>query len=604
MKRRSFFTTLLVGNLLLVGVILLVGFLGTLREIDHGTAHLSEQFQSQLLAMVRHDLEEAWPHAETRIAQYCHSYSLRPEFRLTVIDREGRVLGDSEYPAEKMEAHNTQDRPEVMEALAGRHGRAVRFSETKNMTYRYFAEPVTSGGEVAAAVRVAFPVSDLVENRRRIVSGVLYGFASMLFVAAALSVLLSWIWHRPLRQINRIARNISQGNLGDIPPVSGPLEMTELATSIDRMRKTVASQLATITRQQERFRVILHHLPDAVFALNRADEVLYFNESAKKLFRLAAPDRPRHLQQMIRHANILDFYFRESERLRTTPASATVERLEVELQGRKHAFDLDLLEVPGGSGADEITILLVISDVTDLVRTSQMKVDFVANASHELRTPLATIRAALDNIGDGVYEDVESLRSVFPVINRHVGRLEALIDDLLSLHSVEDKSTSPRSERTTADEQRTWLGELFREKAAEKGVALSVESDGSLSPFMADNKRLGLILQNLVDNAIKFTPDGGRVDVRFAAENGATLVITCTDTGCGIAPHEQERVFERFYQSNASKTGDSRVRGTGLGLAIVKHAAERLNGTVTLTSHPGRGTSMTVRIPVEFCMEN
>ena len=155
-------------------------------------------------------------------------------------------------------------------------------------------------GIIFAVVRVAFPIPGT-----RVLSDVLYGFATMLLVAVALSVLLGWMWRRPLRQINRIARDISHGDLGDIPPVSGPLEMAELATSIDRMRKMVASQLATITQQQERFRIILHHLPNAVFALNHADEVLYCNESAGKLFRIDTIDRPQHLQQIIRHGNML-----------------------------------------------------------------------------------------------------------------------------------------------------------------------------------------------------------------------------------------------------------------------------------------------------------
>jgi len=366
------------------------------------------------------------------------------------------------------------------------------------------------------------------------------------------------------------------------------------------MRKMVASQLATITQQQERFRVILHNLPNAVLALNHADEVLYCNEAVKKLFCIDTINQPRYVQQLIRQVNILDFYFRESKLLRTTSASSTSERLEFGLHGQKRVLDLELLRVPGTIDTDEITILLVISDVTIQLRTDQMKVDFVANASHELRTPLATIRAALDNIIDGVYDDAESLQTVFEILNRHVARLEALIEDLLSLHSVEDKSVQLRQEQTTVREQQLWLDELFREKAVERDVFLSFDLGENLSPFITDNKRLGLILQNLVDNAIKFTPLCGKVTVGFARENGSQLVITCTDTGCGIASHEQDRVFERFYQANPSRTGDSRIRGTGLGLAIVKHAIERLNGTVTLTSRPGFGTTMTVRIPVEF----
>ncbi|MCL2118663.1 MAG: ATP-binding protein [Planctomycetaceae bacterium] len=600
MKHWKFFSTLLVVNLLLIAAVFFVGFFVTLGKVKQRTDRLTGQFQSQFLTVVRHDLEESWPSVESRIHLYCHS-DLHPlGFRLTIIDLQGRVLGDSEYPEEKTEPHNTGDRPEVVEALTGRQGQAIRTSQTNRVDYRYFAEPILHEGEVVAVVRVAVPVASLVESHRHIVSGVLTGFALMLFVAVVLSVLFSWIWHRPLRQINRMVRNISRGNLGDIALVSGPHEITELAKNIDRMRRTVASQLATITRQQEQFRVILHYLPDAVFAINSEDDVLYCNESAKKLFGIESPERPQHIQRLIRHAGILDFYFRESKRLRTTAADTTLERLELELQGQRRVLDLELLEVPDGSDTDKITILLVISDVTALFRIGQMKVDFVANASHELRNPLATIRAALDNINDGVYDNSESLQTVFQVLNRHVARLETLIEDLLSLQSVEDKFTQLQLEQTSSEEQRFWLDELFRKKADERDVSLTFDLEENMPPFVTDNKRLGLILQNLVDNAIKFTPGGGKVIVRFARAGDSQLVITCNDTGCGIAPHEQDRVFERFYQSNASRTGDSRIRGTGLGLAIVKHAVERMNGTITLTSRLRFGTTMTVRVPVEF----
>jgi len=602
MKRWSFFSTLLTGNLLLLGIIVVVGFVAMQRMVDQKTAHQTEVFQSQLLNMIRQDIEKAWPQADARIAQSCRSVSEMTGVRLTVIDRQGHVLGDSAVRAEDMVPHNTSNRPEIVDALSGRSGHSVRTSETMNLLFRYFAEPVRYEGEVVAVVRIAFPVSDITGFSRRIVSDIVMGLAFVLFVAVALFVLFSWIWYRPIAQINRIARNISQGDLGDFFLVSGPREMTELAKSIDQMRKTVASQLATITRQQERFRVILYYLPDAVFALNRKDEVLFCNESAKKLFRLDPPTQPHHIQQLIRHANILDYYFRNSVYLRTASAGTTLERLELEWQGQKHILDLELLDVPGGPGADEITVLLVISDVTALLRTSQIKVDFVANASHELRTPLATIRAALDNVNDGMYDDVESLLTVFQILNRQVARLESLIEDLLSLQSVEDKSI-PLREKTSAEEQRLWLDELFRPKAVENDIGLSFDWGENLPPFLTDNKRLGLILQNLVDNALKFTPSRGKVTVRFARDGDSRLVIICSDTGCGIASYEQDRVFERFYQSDSSRTGDNRVRGTGLGLAIVKHAVERLKGTVTLTSRLGFGTTMTVHIPVEFCQE-
>ena len=599
MKHRSFFTMLLIGNLLLLGVVLSLGFIGTLWEVNRETSRISEKFQSDLLAMVRYDLEKSWPDSQAYIEQYCDSYSQRPEFRLTIIDQTGAILGDSEYPMEKMKSHKTEDRAEVIEALAGRSGKSVRASETKNMEYRYFAEPILHQGETVAVVRVAFPVSDILENRRYIFRGVLYGFSAMLFAAAALSVLLSWIWYRPLKQTSRMAQSIAAGNLDGLPIISGPLEMEELASSIDRMRRTVVSQLKIITQQREQFQIILQNLPDAVFALNGDNEVLYFNESAKKLFHLTPLEKPCHLQQILRHAGILDFYFRQIDQTHNKSHEDSLCRLDMEIQGKAYILELELFSISAEKNGNDLATLFVISDMTAMFRASQMKTDFVANASHELRTPLATIRAALDNIHDGVYDDAESLQMIFQVLNRHVSRLEALIEDLLSLHSVEERSQPSHCETTSVNEQRLWLEELFRDKAAEKNISLAIESEETLPPFSLDNKRLSLILQNLVDNAIKFTSAAGNVALRFSRDKNR-LIITCTDNGRGIAPQETQRVFERFYQSNTSKTGDSRFRGTGLGLAIVKHAVERLHGTITLESTIGRGSIFAVSIPVEF----
>ncbi|MCL2624283.1 MAG: hypothetical protein FWD31_11525, partial [Planctomycetaceae bacterium] len=229
MKSRSFFRTLLIGNLLLLGIIFVVGFVAMRRMVDRKTVHQTEVFVSQLLTLVRQDIEKAWPHADARIDQSCRSVSQWTGVRLTVIDRHGHVLGDSAVRAEDMVPHNTANRPEIVDALSGRSGHSVRTSETMKVLFRYCAEPVWYEGEVVAVVRIAFPVSDITGFSRRIVSDIMVGLVSVLLVVAALFVLFSWMWHRPIGQINRIARNISQGNLGDFPLVSGPREMTELA---------------------------------------------------------------------------------------------------------------------------------------------------------------------------------------------------------------------------------------------------------------------------------------------------------------------------------------------------------------------------------------
>jgi signal transduction histidine kinase len=248
------------------------------------------------------------------------------------------------------------------------------------------------------------------------------------------------------------------------------------------------------------------------------------------------------------------------------------------------------------AGAEcRIAVIVVIRDVTDLARTAAMKADFVANASHELRTPLATIRAAVESLA-GASEDRQERAKLAGILERQVARLEDMTNDLLNLHVVESGQVRSRAENVTAGQVAQYVRTQFAEPALRKNVALAVESADDAAAVRTDRKLLELIVQNLLDNAVKFTPAGGSVACRVGLE-GESLVLTVADTGCGIQPQDQPRVFDRFFQSDSSRTGDTRVRGTGLGLAIVKHAADRLGAKVSLESELGRGTTITVAVP-------
>ena len=594
---RGFFVSLLLGNLLLVVIILGTGFWAIFYELNQRTSRLTEHSQEQLLVAVRSDLEASWSHAEERIDRYCEYHFKELDARLTIVDTLGRVLGDSEYSSENMEPHLTADRPEIAAAMNGKRGEDVRVSKTMRINYRYLAEPVFHNDKVVAVVRIAFPITNILADRQMLFRGVLISFGLMFIAAILLSVLLRYLWHKPLRHLNDEARHIAEGNLESSVGVDRPLEMAQLSQSLKTMRKTVSRQLSTITRQRESLQTILRNLPDAIFAMNQDAEVIYCNAAAKKLFRIeSATERP-FLQAIVRNAAIIEWYLecRRTSHLTGTPVLA---RKEIDIFGRKHYLELEFIET-GTLSQEDAACLVIISDQTNAVQTNKMKTDFVANASHELRTPLAAIRAALDNVSEDVFDDKETLAKIIQVVDRHALRLDALIGDLLALHGVEDETISARLDETNVAEQQCWIEELFRKRIDEKRLVFSVESEFSDGTFRVDNKRLGLILQNLVDNAIKFTPEGGRIALNFRREE-SFLVIECRDTGSGIAIEEQQRVFERFYQSNSSKTGDGRLRGTGLGLAIVKHAVERLNGNISLESRVAQGSVFTVRIPVKF----
>lgn len=548
--------------------------------------------------MVHEDIEKSWPDIDEQVKQYCHSYSKEPEFRLTVIDEQGRIIGDSEYPSDKMESHITDDRPEVLTAISGKRGEDTRKSKTKNITYRYLAEPIIKDGKTVGVIRVAFPVGGFLENRQLFFQAVLLCFLLMLLAATGLSIFLSWLWYKPLRLINEEAKRIAMGNLEPTRLIEGPLEMHQLSLSLESMRRTVSGQIETITNQREGLQTILQNLPDAIFAMNRDSHVVFYNTAAKKLFHLEADALPDassvYLQDVVRNAPIIEWYLIQRRAAKNSISCEKVKRKEIDLFARKHFLELEFVEMENASGQDAAS-LLIISDLSESTRAARMKTDFVANASHELRTPLAAIRAALENLSDEVLDDRETRGKIIGIIDRHVSRLDALIGDLLALHCLEAETTPVRLEETDVSEQRHWIEELFRKRIEEKRLRFSVESDFGDEKFRIDNTRLGLILQNLLDNAIKFTPENGTISLLFKRDDSQLLVI-CRDTGCGIDPAEQDRVFERFYQANTSRTGDGRIRGTGLGLAIVKHALERMQGSVSLESRSGQGTVFTVRI--------
>ena len=615
-RSRSFFLSLLLGNLLLAGVILGVGFLTIHYDVNRRSSRLAERFQEQLLLIVRNDLQETWPDVGEKMDMYCGVDFKEVEFRLTIVDTAGRVLGESDYSSEKMETHTPLDRPEIAAALNGERGEDVRTSKTTHIKYKYLAYPILQNGKPVAVVRIAIPLANIVESRQMLFCGMFVSFALLLLLATLLSLLLSWIWYKPLRILNNEARRIAEGDMEPSAGMESPLEMAQLSSSLETMRRTVSGQFKTITNQRESLQTILHHLPDAIFAINRSAEVIYFNAAAKKLFRLESPIERPFLQELVRNAAIVEWYLRcrkifhladSSAHVHSDPAGLAslahaggkIERKEIDLFGHRHHLELEFVITGTETKEEDAASLLIFRDMTEGVRANKMKTDFVANASHELRTPLAAIRAALDNVSDEVYEDRNTLEKIIQIVDRHTSRLGALIEDLLALQGAEDETIPARLEETNVAEQRTWIEELFRKRIDEKNFVFSVMSDFGDASFRIDNKRLGLILQNLIDNALKFTPSGGEISLSFRREE-TFLVAECSDKGMGIAVEEQQRVFERFYQGNSSRTGDGRLRGTGLGLAIVKHAVERLKGSISLESRLAQGSVFTVRIPVEF----
>ena len=593
MKRNSLFLKLFVGNLLLVGAIaLVIDLLLYQALVDHYSSQ-ARVSQDRALVAFAASVEQSWPLGAADMDRQCKTLGAASGCRATVVAADGTVLADSEADPAHMENHCTPSRPEVMTALGGQAGEDIRQSPTLHVPYRYVASPIRHEGKIVAAVRTAMPARTLVEEGSFLRGVIAWSVVATLVSAAVLGLLITWIWYRPVREITQAARGIALGDLKTRVSVAGTSELAEMATALNEMRQSLSRQIEMIAAQKGNLQTVVTNLGEGVIDTSAAGDIVLANRAAVEMLLPPGADSPvgRRLQSVVRALDITDLYNRAQ-------SSGHVVQASVEIEGVQGRQSLDVEAIPLRPGSDEgIAGLLVLRDVTTVARAAAMKAEFVANASHELRTPLATIRAAVESLEGVEPGDAESMAKMVQMLDRHVKRLEDLTRDLLDLHTLEAGRRTLRVEPLSVGSVVDWLRTTYTDPAKDKGVALTIDADESAS-LRTDRTLLELILQNLVDNALKFTPSGGKVAVRIdAREAAATLLVS--DTGCGIPPQAQARVFERFFQVDPSRSGEPRVRGTGLGLAIVKHATDRLHGQVSLQSEVGKGTTVTVVLPQE-----
>ena len=592
--RHSFFTRLFLGNLLVIAIIVAVGGVVSYRRLNETHLAENENHQRRIVRFAQVHFQNVWAQSPGRIEpldRECKQFAVESPIRLTVIARSGRVLGDSQADPNTMANHKTADRPEVTEALAGRAGRDMHTSKTLGVKYRYLAEPIRQGGAVVGVVRVAMPIPAIAQSQTFIRDALLWAALAAVAAAVVLALLLSWIWYAPLRQITRTARVLASGDLSQDAAIGGSGELAQLAAALNLMRDSLSRKINQIAAQREDLSAVVENIREGVIALDSHGRIVLMNRPAVKL--LAPREGELTGKPLHKVIGVIELVEAYNEVVRG--AESVGRQVEADIHSRRYVLDIGSARLAEGS-PDGPAVLLVVRDITDLVRMAAVKAEFVANASHELRTPLATIRAAVDSLAAIEPGDTEQVRRITEILDRHTMRLEEMTNDLLNLHAVESLRHRPRPEALALDSPVSWVRQQYASRAGEKGVSLATECEDPSAKLQCDATLLELILQNLLDNAIKFTPPGGKVSVRFEAE-GDTVIVTVADTGCGIPSDMQGRVFERFFQVDASRAGQPKVRGTGLGLAIVKHACERLGATVELHSREGQGTTVTVRLP-------
>jgi two-component system phosphate regulon sensor histidine kinase PhoR len=438
-----------------------------------------------------------------------------------------------------------------------------------------------------------------------LVGAIIHGRAEQVFwellheVALAVTVVLvcaagaAWVlakrFSRPLVELNEGARRLAEGDLNYRIEVNGHPEISTLVQTINAMSGRLGAMLVLLEHDKEQLRAILSGMVEGVIAIDDQRRVLFANERAGLLLGFV-PELA--VKQMICEA-IPEQPFREI--IEKALAASDPYRAELDWKGppaRNLALYISRFPGHGTPGA-----VIVVHDTSEVRQAEKLRQDFVANVSHELKTPLAVIKSSIETLVDGAAEDPES-RSIFLTqATREADRLEELIQDLLSLARIESGNLGLEPQSVALGQAITDCVERHHGRAEVKTLTMvekpPADARGEIFAW-ADPDALRQILDNLVDNAIKYTPNGGRITVRWTSA-GDTVSFEVEDTGVGIPADDLQRVFERFYR--ADKARSRAVGGTGLGLAIVKHLVQAMKGQVRASSVVAKGTTFRVTLP-------
>ena len=506
--------------------------------------------------------------------------------RVTVIAPDGKVLADSAASGIDLERlANHADRPEVQGALAGETSRAERRSATVGAELLYAAVPVRSNGGIVGVARLSRGIEAIEEQSRDLWRAAALALALALLATGVLSVLLSSSLGRSLEEIMETARQYARGNLAARIRVGRDDELGELARIINQSADQLQGRMAEIARDRGRTDAILSALDDGVLAVDHRGTVILANPSLVKAMDLRDA-LGHHYLEVIRQrevGSLIEEVLRTGER-----REAAVELLRL---GR--VFTITVVPFPGESGTPHGAIL-TFNDATERRRLEHIRRDFVANASHELRTPLTSIRGFVEALEDGAVEEPEKAQRFLGKIRTHADRMAALVEDLLELSRLESGDRPPEWEETLPSEVTEDVMTSFAGLATRKDISLRREDRGAPA-VVTDPERLRRILENLVDNAVKYTPGGGQVQITTLPGPAGSARVEIADNGPGIAPEHQARIFERFYRVDKARSRE--LGGTGLGLSIVRHLAEGMGASVSVESEPGKGSKFTVTLP-------
>ncbi len=503
------------------------------------------------------------------IQEFVKEIGLSRGYRITIVGSDGVVWGDSEKSPEEMENH--KNRPEIIKALKGEIGTSIRYSKTTKEYMLYVAVPIRRDGEIIGVARASMFMKSIYNLINTLKTRLIFSTLLSSIAALLLSYFLSKGITTPIKELVEFSKRISMGvfSEGTIPKRND--EIGELMENMNIMAKRIGKLVESLKSEGETLETIIKSIDEAILLIDGNGVIKHANDEFKNLVGKEKVEE-RYYWEVIKNDELRNFIKKALNK----------ESMRERIQIKDRNFILSSRKIETAN-----KILVTFYDVTELQKYEEMKKEFIGNLSHELKTPLTSIKGFVE-----VMKEEGKLKYI-DIIERNIDRMIQIVKDIQMLSKLEYRKTKAQIESVDALDILKDIEKLFHKKAEEKGLNLLIEVEEKPFYIKVDPYLFEEMLVNLVDNAIRYT-DRGSVSVKIYRGKGG-FFVEVKDTGIGIPKEHIDRIFERFYVVDKSRS--KRTGGTGLGLSIVKHIVLLHNGKIDVRSVPGEGTTFTIFIP-------